>query len=166
MAQNLELKIKIDSVEEVTAILKNLIAEDKGLLYQKDIYYKFNKGLLKLRCVNGRYELIKYLRNETAERRWSNYELLKLEGADVEKYLSELFEIEVIVEKERHLYLYKNTRIHLDHVKDLGNYLELETIVVEGEDDAEERFDEIVGFLKLGKENEIRASYRDLKLIK
>lgn len=162
MAQNLELKIKIVSADEFIATLEKIGAVDEGILNQKDTYYKFDKGLLKLRSVNGRFELIKYLRDESGERRWSNYELLYLEGKNVEKYLSELFDVEVIVEKIRRLYIYKKTRIHLDSVKNLGEYLELETVVNEDQQEAQILFDEIVELLKLDKFKEIRSSYRDL----
>ena len=105
MAQNLELKIKIASADGIIPILEKIGAGDEGILNQKDTYYKFDKGLLKLRNVNGKFELIKYLRDESGERRWSNYELLNMEGKDVEKYLTELFEVEVIVEKIRKIFI-------------------------------------------------------------
>ena len=60
------------------------------------------------------------------------------------------------------LFLFNNTRIHLDNVKGLGKFLELETLVVNGKPDAEKRFKEIVYFLKLDQSKQIRKSYRDL----
>ena len=59
MAKNLELKIKLTSHKKIIETLKKMKAENAGLLKQKDTYYKVKNGLLKLRCVNGRYELIK-----------------------------------------------------------------------------------------------------------
>ncbi|MFC2134480.1 class IV adenylate cyclase [Bacteroidota bacterium] len=162
MAQNLELKIKIDQAENIVSLLEKNGAIDKGILNQKDTYYYFDKGILKLRLVNGRFELIKYLRDEVGDRRWSNYELLKLEAEDVEGYLNDLFEADVIVEKLRRLYIYKNTRVHLDEVKHLGYYLELETVVNSNQSEAKKEFDEIVELLKLDRKKEIRSSYRDL----
>lgn len=75
-------------------------------------------------------------------------------------------ETETVVEKHRQLYLYDNTRIHLDEVKGLGSFLELETLVINGKEDAEKRFKEIIKLLGLKTENEIRKSYRDLMLEK
>ena len=162
MAQNLELKIKINEANNFISILEQNGAVDNGLLNQKDIYYTFDKGLLKLRLVNGKFELIKYLRDEDGERRWSNYELMKLEAEDVEGFLFDLFDIDVIVEKVRRLYIYKNTRIHIDDVKHLGYYLELETVVNSNQSEAKKEFDEIVKMLELESVKEIRSSYRDL----
>ena len=166
MAQNLELKAKVDSFDEILMRLEKVAAEDKGVLNQKDTYYKYDKGRLKLRSVNGRFELIKYRRDESAEQRYSNYFLLYLEGDEVEEYLNDILQVEVIVEKSRRLFIYKDTRIHLDEVKNLGTFMELETLVLNGHEDAEVRFNEIIELLGLNKENEIRVSYRELMLAK
>ena len=162
MARNLELKLKMTDHKEVIKLLRKNKAKRTAVLNQKDTYYKIKDGLLKLRRVNGKYELIKYLRNENDGNRWSDYEVLLLEGKAPEKYLSELFEIDLIVEKKRILYLYKGTRIHLDTVKNLGLFLELETVVQKGLRDAEKRFNEVVSFLKLDLNQQIKASYKNL----
>lgn len=162
MARNLELKIKLDTHKEIIRLLKKMKAENAGTLKQKDTYYKIKNGLLKLRCVNGRFELIKYLRDEKGKKRWSDYELLYLEGKNPEKYLSQLFLTDTIVEKKRILYIYDGTRIHLDTVKNLGLFLELETVVDKGLKDAERRFNDIVNRLKLDLSKQIKKSYKNL----
>ena len=167
MAQNLELKVKVNSHESFKKILKAISAEHKGILNQKDTYYKYEKGLLKLRNVNGSFELIKYVRDESAETRWSNYELLHISSKNAEEYLNEVFTVEAVVEKSRELYLYNGTRIHLDTVKSLGSFLELETVVDErGETDAENRYFEIFDLLNLADYEPIKSSYRNLILQK
>jgi predicted adenylyl cyclase CyaB len=161
MAFNLELKIKVPSHQKFISILKVIGAENKGILKQKDIYYKVKDGLLKLRIESKTYTLIKYLRDEKGKR-WSNYELLKLEGKNPEKYLESFLKVDTVVEKKRKLFLYKNTRIHLDEVKGLGKFLELETLFSGDRKDATKRFDEIVDILKLDLSKQIRASYKNL----
>ncbi|MFA7227698.1 MAG: class IV adenylate cyclase [Melioribacteraceae bacterium] len=163
MPLNLELKIQVDSHAEIISKLKKIGAEDKGMLIQKDIYYKVKNGLLKLRVENKTYTLIKYLRDEKGKR-WSNYELLRLDGKNPEKYISEIFDIAVVVEKKRRFYLYKNTRVHLDSVKNLGGFLELETLLVGNKNDAQKRFDEMVRLLDLDLRRQIRSSYKDLMM--
>ncbi len=162
MARNLELKIKLKSHSNVIGLLKKIKAENGGTLKQKDTYYKIKNGLLKLRMVNGRFELIKYLRDEKGKKRWSDYEILHLEGKNPEKYMSQLFHTDIIVEKKRILYLYKGTRIHLDTVKNLGFFLELETVVDKGLKDAEKRFNEIIYMLQLDINKQIKKSYKNL----
>ncbi len=163
MGKNLEIKVKMSSHEELIEVLKNKNAEHKGILAQKDIYYKIANGILKLRIENGTYCLIKYNRDENNPERWSNYELLYLSGDNPVEYLSGIFEELVTVEKKRNLFIFKHTRIHLDDVKNLGLFLELET-VVDGitDEEAVNEFGEIVKFLNLDFDNQIKKSYKDL----
>ncbi|MCX7876450.1 MAG: class IV adenylate cyclase [Melioribacteraceae bacterium] len=161
MALNLELKIKVKSFDEFEKILNDINANYVGIINQKDIYYKFKNGLLKLRVENNSYTLIKYLRNEK-NKRWSNYELLELKGKNPEKYLKEILQEEIIVKKKRKLYLFNNTRIHLDEVSSLGKFLELETLLIGDKNDATKRFIEIKNILGLNDYQEIRKSYKNL----
>jgi adenylate cyclase, class 2 len=165
MPLNLELKIKVDSHSGFNTILKNSDAEDHGVLKQKDIYFKVKKGLLKLRVEGETFTLVKYFRDEK-RKRWSDYELLKLEGKNPEKYLKDILEIETIVEKKRIFWLFDNTRIHLDEVKGLGKFLELETLFTSTRKDAEKRFKKTVELLNLDLSKQIRASYKNLLMKK
>lgn len=162
MPLNLELKIKIDSFDSFIEKLKSINAKQDSVFLQKDIYYKVPTGLLKLRIENGTKTLIYYNRNEVSENRWSDFNLLKIEDDNAEEFLSKLFVVEQIVEKERKLFWFNNTRIHLDEVKELGNFLELETLVLDGKADAEKRFDEIVQLLNLDLSKQIKKSYKNL----
>ena len=163
MPLNLELKIKVESHAKLIKTLGRIKAEKKGILKQKDVYYKTRNGLLKLRIEGNNFTLIKYLRNEKGKR-WSNYELLQLKGKNPEKYLNDIFNIDTIVEKKRIFYLYKHTRIHLDEVRGLGKFLELETLLVSTRKDAEIRFKEIIKLLNLDLSKQIRKSYKLLML--
>jgi len=166
MPQNLELKIKVNSHSKILNNLKKIKAKRIGILKQKDIYYKNNDGLLKLRIQPDKNELIKYTRDEKTSKRFSDYDILIIEGSSPEKFLADLFDIEVIVSKERELWMFNNTRIHLDKVKTLGSFIELETLVIKDKKDAEKRFVDIVNFLELDLSKQLRLSYRDLLLRK
>lgn len=165
MPLNLELKIKLVSHKKIENILKKSKAEFIGILSQKDIYFKTSKGLLKLRVEGKANTLIKYIRDENGKR-WSNYELLELHGKNPEKYLESILKVEAIVEKKRKLFLYNNTRVHLDEVKGLGKFLELETLLVNGKSDATKRFISIKKMLEIDDSAQIRSSYRNLILKK
>ncbi|MHB1686676.1 MAG: class IV adenylate cyclase [Ignavibacteriaceae bacterium] len=164
MPTNLELKVKLTSFNQVEKLLKGINAELTAKLNQKDVYYKTVSGLLKLRIENGKQSIIKYLRDEKSKNRFSNFEVLHFSDGDAEKFFGELFKTEAVVEKKRILYMFNNTRVHLDHVKNLGYFLELETLVLFGKSDAKKRFDEIVKLLQLDKYQQIKRSYRDLIL--
>lgn len=164
MPINLELKCKVGSLRKFRLILRKAGGEYRGVLTQKDIYIKNNRALLKLRLQKEKNELIKYNRDESGRKRWSYYEILNVSGKAPENYFKSLFDVETVVEKKRELWIYKNTRIHLDKVKNLGLFLELETLVLNGKKEAGKRFNEIIRLLKLSTKNQILASYRDLML--
>ncbi|MCH7827216.1 MAG: hypothetical protein IIC75_04465, partial [Bacteroidetes bacterium] len=110
MAQNLELKIKLNSTNEIESILNRNNIPLSEVQYQKDVYYSVKKGLLKLRIEGNNYSLIKYLRDESGDERWSNYDIIQLTNGDVEKFLSDIFTVETIVKKTRKLFWLFNTR--------------------------------------------------------
>ena len=67
------------------------------------------------------------------------------------------------VKKTRKLWTYKNTRIHLDRVNGLGDFLELET-VVQGKAVKKgiKEFNEVIKLLGINPSDSIAASYVDL----
>lgn len=166
MARNLEIKVKLDSHSEIKSILSKNEIKLSEVLHQKDIYYKVPSGLLKLRIENGKQTLIFYERNEESKKRWSDYFLLDISSKDAEKFFDKFLERVIEVKKVRELYLFKNTRIHLDKVEKLGYFLELETRVVNGLRDAEKRFNYLIDLLDLKKYPELRNTYRNLLLEK
>jgi predicted adenylyl cyclase CyaB len=166
MPKNLEIKVKLNSHKEIKKILDENKIKMNELLIQKDIYYKVDRGILKLRVENNSQTLIFYDRNEKSKKRWSNYYLLDLSSVDANTYLKRFLDTMVVVKKKRELFLYKGTRIHLDYVQGLGYFLELETRVTNGLKDAEKRFNFLLDLLNLKSKKEIRASYKDLLIAK
>jgi predicted adenylyl cyclase CyaB len=164
MAKNLELKIAVRNFTLYRNILKKNGAKFIRVLNQSDIYYKTDNGLLKLRLFDDEAELIRYNRDETGKTRWSDYEILKLDALKAESFLLQLFEVETIVKKRRELWMFDNSRIHLDNVKHLGKFLEIETLVINGNADAKKRFSTIKNLLTLDDSKQILSSYRDLML--
>jgi predicted adenylyl cyclase CyaB len=163
MSINLELKTEVKSEQDLENKIQLMGAKYIETLKQKDIYYLNPDSLLKLRIQNGTYQLIKYLRNETVGDRWSDYEILNLSGSNVEEFLNSIFKTEVSVNKQRKLYIFKHTRIHLDNVLDLGKFLELETVVEDiSKQEAISEFNDVVNSLNLDLNRQIKKSYRDL----
>lgn len=166
MPKNLEIKVKLNSHNEIKKILDENKIKMNELLIQKDIYYNVNKGILKLRIENDSQVLIFYDRDEKSKKRWSDYYLLDLSSVDANSFLKRFLDIMVVVKKKRELFIFKNTRIHLDYVQGLGFFLELETRVTNGLKDAEKRFNYLLDLLNLKSKKEIRASYKDLLIAK
>jgi predicted adenylyl cyclase CyaB len=162
VATNLELKIMVKSHLSLKKNLLQIGAENRGILEQKDVYYSVPKGLLKLRIENEKESLIFYNRNENDKNRWSDFEILEFANGNAEKFFSNIFDVEIIVKKKRELFYYDDIRIHLDSVNQLGKFLELETLVINGKADAKKRFEMIKSLLNLNESKQIRKSYRDL----
>ena len=166
MALNLEIKVKLESHDPALKVLNNLKAEFVKEINQKDVYYKIPGSLLKLRIEDDGESIIKYLRDEINPDRFSDYEVVYFKSTGNEKFFNSIFETDTIVEKKRLLYLYKNTRVHLDTVKDLGKFMEFETLVLDGKEDAKQRFSFLIKEFSINTELQIKGSYRDLKLHK
>jgi len=167
---NIELKIGVNSFRGIKKLLKEINAKESGILIQKDTYYNSKNNRLKLREINNReFVLIGYSRPDKESAKLSNYDLLYLDkdqAKTLKKIMRDSFGEKVIVKKKRELWIYENTRIHLDLVEGLGKFLEIETVVGEGTKKARKEYDEIYGFLKLDEFKKYKKSYSDLMIKK
>ena len=166
MPLNLEIKIHMDSNDSPLKVLNNLHAEFVRDINQTDIYYSMPDSLLKLRVEDEGECLIKYNRDEENPDRFSDYEVIYLKSSGTEKFFNSIFTLEAVVRKKRSLYLYNNTRIHLDTVQGLGTFMEFETLVINGMDDARKRFKFLIKKFEIDITKQIKCSYRDLILNK
>ena len=127
--KNLETKVRVDNFDLVQK--KFSFAKEEGLIEQKDTYYLLGKTKLKLREEGNVNELILYVRPEIIGSRESRYTRCSLPnslGIFIKKLFIFVFGEKIIVNKDRLLLLYKHTRIHLDKVKELGEFIEIETV--------------------------------------
>lgn len=166
MPANLEIKVLYPDLKRIYPKLKKLGAVKTDILNQKDTYFNCKQGLLKLRKDNKKQEFIYYNRPENAAKRWSEYILLPMPDPKTEGFFIKALQPEVVVKKRRVLYLFGNTRIHLDTVEDLGTFIELESVVAKDRAAAQKEFLLVKSALDLGNEKELRTSYRNLLLNK
>ena len=164
MPQNLELKARISSVSEADRIARRLNAQVKGILHQRDIYYKVSQGRLKLRIINNSSaELIFYNRPNKKGSRYSEYFILPVYDAKLTNELcTSAFGQKVVVEKKRRLFLYKNSRIHLDEVRGLGTFIEFEVIEKHGKRQAQKLLALLATEFGIKPATTIAVSYSDL----
>lgn len=167
--KNIELKISIDNIKNIAATLKKIEAVNNGILNQIDTYFNVKKGRLKIREINNKnFELIYYQRPDIHESKISDYqviELVKKDCENIKNILKNTNGVKVIVEKERKLWIYKNTRIHLDKVDKLGNFLELETVINKiNIKTAEQEHVRLIKLLNITNYKKIKESYSDLLL--
>jgi adenylate cyclase class IV len=126
--RNLEFKAHLDDPRAVMARARELGADLYGDLRQTDTYFDAPKGRLKLRETAGyQAELIYYQREEATANRGSDYEVAHSREPDaLRDLLSHALGVQAVVKKRRTLLSLDATRIHLDNVEGLGNFLELE----------------------------------------
>jgi predicted adenylyl cyclase CyaB len=169
--KNYEIKTPISNFNEIRSIVKNLSGQFKNkkstMEYQKDIYFRTLSGRLKLRVINNRFgELIFYNRKESKKLRVSKYIISKTEDyKNLNAILSNFFKVVVIVEKIREIYIFDNIRIHLDKVKNLGEFLEFE-IIYNDFNKVKKQMKLLIDYFNLDKHKFINHSYSDLLLEK
>ena len=94
---------------------------------------------------------------------WGPRLQLYVDGADCEA-LARALGIRTVVEKQRELYLWGHTRVHLDEVAGLGPFLELETVITDQtQEEAERECREVQATLGIGEDDLIAGSYDDMK---
>ncbi len=131
MAQNIEIKVRLRDVAGAHATAARLSGGGAERIEQRDIFFNCSKGRLKLRIFGGEHgELIHYERPDSGEARLSDYVRTPTDHASLlEQTLERALGVAGRVEKTRWLYLVGQTRVHIDEVRDLGTFLELEVVL-------------------------------------
>ena len=163
--KNLEFKANCDSLDVLRQYLVNLQAEHRRTMKQLDTYFSVPQGRLKLREIDTHdAELIYYERSDLAESRYSNYQICDIpEPMAFKQIATTALGVRTVVEKRRELWIFGNTRIHLDEVKNLGQFVELETVIrnqTEAEAQAEHQF--VKDALGIKEADLVSVSYSDL----
>jgi predicted adenylyl cyclase CyaB len=134
-------------------------------MHQIDTYFAVPRGRLKLREIEGESaQLIQYDRPDLLAAHSSDYVIAQISEPDTLKdALTRALDIRVVVKKRRELYLWGQTRIHLDEVTGLGSFLELETVIA-GQTlaEADRECREVQAALGIGEEDLVAGSYADL----
>ena len=165
--QNIEIKARINNTEKICHILKVSKYKFVGNDHQIDTYFNVNRGRFKLResSLSGPH-LIIYMRDDLSGPKSSEYQIISVKNeVGLKHLLKKTLGIRNVIEKSRKIYLYKNVRIHLDQVKKLGNFLELEAVMDEDNNSRKMEIRKIKSLLvRLGikDENLIKGSYENL----
>lgn len=129
--RNVEIKARVDGAGRLRAVVEEIA--DSGPVLIDQVYTFFNcvKGRLKLRKFDASSgELIHYYRSDSHEPTGCNYEIFKTSEPDkLCGMLGEALGVRGVVRKRRTLYMCGQTRIHLDEVEGLGDFLELEVVL-------------------------------------
>lgn len=140
--RNVELKAVDPDPQGTLVRARALGAGDQGVLIQRDTYFHARRGRLKLREEQpGSAHLIGYARaDEDPDVRVSEYRIVPVpDPVALRDTLEAGLGVRVVVEKRRRLLLWGSVRIHLDEVRGLGAFLELEAVAPAGSDLTQER---------------------------
>ncbi len=166
MAKNLEFKVRYESLDALLPKLTDLKATYTETINQVDTYFQNPKGRLKLRETDESDEgwLIYYERPNELESRYSIYQLCEIaEPTALKELLTAALGIKTIVKKQRSFWMFENTRIHLDIVEGLGEFVELETVFQgQSETEAVKEHQHVKTALNLNAAEPIAVSYSEL----
>ena len=140
MPANVEIKARIDSVEALLPLARALSDDDHPqLIHQDDTFFDVPHGRLKLRVFgDGSGELIHDHRANGDGPKRSDYILAPApEPESLREALTRALGLLGRVRKERLLLLAGATRIHLDRVAGLGDFLALEVMLQGDQTEAE-----------------------------
>ena len=135
MPRNIEIKARIASVELLQSRAAALADQGPVEIAQDDRFYECPNGRLKLRrFAADRGELIFYRRADEHGPKESFYLRSPTTDPDgLHATLAAAWGERGRVLKQRTLYLAGRTRIHLDRVEGLGDFLELEVVLADDE---------------------------------
>lgn len=139
MPRNIEIKARIDSVEALLPRAQALAGSAPELLRQDDSFFRVPQGRLKLRQLgDGSAVLIHYHRPDSRQAKASDYLLVPVpDPGALREALARACGLLGRVHKQRWCLMVGQTRVHLDRVADLGDFMELEVLLHEGQSDAE-----------------------------
>ncbi len=165
--KNLEAKFRLFNLTEAEARAAALGYVRRGILNQRDTFFRVANGKLKLREENAGAVLIFYGRRngESGPLMISDYEIVPVaDPARMLRILDDALGTIAVVEKVRTLMTRDNVRLHLDRVARLGEFGEIEAVIADGDDPEHSRaaVDEILAALAVTPDGLIDVSYFEL----
>lgn len=165
---NIEIKARSKKHDKIRAMLMSRKADYRGTDHQIDTYFNVPHGRLKLREGNIENFLIQYDREDKDGPKQSNVVLYKsIPGSSLKSILTNSLGILVAVDKKREIYFVDNVKFHLDTVKDLGTFIEIEAIDKNpslGREKLLEQCNHYMKMFDIAQQDLISVSYSDLLL--
>jgi predicted adenylyl cyclase CyaB len=165
---NIEIKARSSNHARIREILASKGADYKGRDHQIDTYLNVANGRLKIREGNIENSLVYYEREDIEGPKQSNVTLVRLSPhSGLKELLTKALGVLVVVDKQREIYFVGNVKLHIDSVRGLGNFVEIEAIDEEGRfgrDKLLEQCQHYVDLFGISPSELISTSYSDLLL--
>ena len=166
MPRNVEIKARIRDRAALDRAVAAIADGPAERLEQQDTFFDCPTGRLKLRrFADGSGELISYRRADADGPRESRFAKVPApDPAALAELLADALGTAGVVRKRRDLYWHGQTRIHLDEVEGLGQFVELEVVLDDGQTAAEGEAiaRELMTRLGIGEEDLVAVAYVDL----
>ena len=165
---NIEIKARTSNPGKVRNQLLENNAAFMGTDQQTDTYFNVPVGRLKLRQGNIENALIYYTRTNQAGPKQSNCEVWPAPDSNgLRQILESSLGILVTVTKTREIYFIDNIKFHIDTIRELGNFIEIEASNKTADVSSEKLNEQCRHFMELfGIKDEelVEASYSDMLL--
>lgn len=174
MPRNVEIKARVHDLAALEQRVRKLAQErqpeepsagEPTVLHQRDTFFGIPDGRLKVRDFgDGTGELIFYRRPDATGPKTSHYR--KSESRDpqaLRALLTEALGVVGEVVKKRWVWVIGRTRVHLDRVERLGDFIELEVVLDEGETEIEAAAEAraLMAMLGVTEEDLVEGAYID-----
>lgn len=166
MARNVEIKARVKNIENMERAVEKISDTEVSEIFQDDTFFHCTRGRLKLRSFSQQQgELIFYQRADQLEPTESFYQRSTTnDPASLLEILRLAYGETGQVIKKRNLYFVGRTRIHVDRVKGLGSFVELEVVLEDDEnvDAGVREAERIMQQLGIDKSQRVEGAYVDL----
>jgi len=165
LPSNVEIKARARNFEEIRLRAEELSDTPAQVIPQEDTFFHTPQGRLKLRVLSDHAQLIYYTRPDQKGPKRSDYHITRSDDPQNLKRVLELaYGIRGVIKKTRYLYLVGQTRVHLDDVQGLGQFMELEVVLQEGQSEAagQKIAEDLMSALGVERTDLIEDAYMDL----
>ena len=166
MAKNIEIKASVLNKENLVALVEQVADSGPVEIRQDDTFFRCSNGRLKLRQLSPNHgELIYYNRPDTSGPKESFYIITETtEPEQLRKTLDLALGVTGRVKKKRLLFTYGVTRIHLDEVEGLGDFVELEVVLDDSDtiESGRRIAEDLMIRLEINKDELLEGAYVDM----
>jgi predicted adenylyl cyclase CyaB len=166
MLSNIEIKARVHDWQKTKERAGRLAGHSPELIHQEDVFFSVAQGRLKLRIFSkASGELIYYTRDKGSGPRECRYLVSPISNPDsLRAVLSAGLGVRGVVRKERLLYQVGQTQVHLDDVALLGQFIELEVVLHNGQprDEGIEIARRLMSQLEIHEMDLLEPAYIDL----
>jgi len=166
MPANIEIKARARDFKEIQRRAEKLSDAPVTVIPQEDTFFKVEHGRLKLRVLSSApAQFIYYERPNQGGPKRSDYHIAETSDPENLKRVLELaYGVRGVVRKTRYLYTVGQTRVHLDDVDGLGQFIELEVVLRPNQADADGQAvaEELMRKLGVEPRDLLEGAYMDL----